>query len=165
MKTSHRSPFVQWLIVTVGLIAVGYILYWLYSRYGHRIHIFPAKDTHSWWGPMFPALTGTVQGIFFGIWGTWASITAERQKNSAPVHRLLKAMMSVGAIQVALSILAFANIGGDVAGRQPFYVWFPLLLTGGILLGVGWLNLFFLNREDRKKTIEQELLKMKAMDS
>jgi len=114
---------------------------------------------------MFPALTGTVQGIFFGIWGTWASITAERQKNSAPVHRLLKAMMSVGAIQVALSILAFANIGGDVAGRQPFYVWFPLLLTGGILLGVGWLNLFFLNREDRKKTIEQELLKMKAMDS
>jgi MFS family permease len=69
---------------------------------------------------------GSVVGILGGVSGTLAGILAPRGKARRFVMTLFISMIAVGAVVLGVGIVA-------VIVGQPYAVWYPLVLLGGIM--------------------------------
>lgn len=103
---------------------------------------------------------------FFGVWlglghaavaigvAGWSAWLMWRGVGRTVVKRALLAMMSFGAVALVLGL--FALLSG-----QPFRVWYPLTMMGGVSMAVWLPNLFaiewFYRRGDARRLAAEEL--------
>lgn len=82
-----------------------------------------------WWTAQqagwFGAIGGSTLGILGGILGTLGGFCAPRGKCKGLVFSLIGIMLSLGAVSLVAGIVA-------VIAGQPYHVFYPLLLLGGI---------------------------------
>jgi len=82
-----------------------------------------------WWTDQQSALIGTICGPAFGIFGavfgTVAGIFVPRGKLKRTVYAMTGLLVAVGIAGLVLGLFALAS-------RQPYVVWYPLVLLGGI---------------------------------
>lgn len=83
-----------------------------------------------WWsafdGALFGAIGGSIIGVAGGILGAAAGVLAPRGKGRRIVLGTYFALMATGTILLIAGVYA-------VASGQPYHVWYPLVLIGGIL--------------------------------
>ncbi len=83
-----------------------------------------------WWtayeGNLFGAIGGSVIGIVGGTLGALAGVLAPRGKGRGPILGSFVALILLGVAMLALGLIA-------VLRGQPYHVWYPLVLCGGIL--------------------------------
>ena len=83
-----------------------------------------------WWtsqqAGLIGGIAGSVVGVLGGIAGTLAGTLAPRGKARGFVMGLFVSMLAVGIVTLAVGIVA-------VAIGQPYAVWYPLVLLGGIM--------------------------------
>ena len=83
-----------------------------------------------WWNPqnagLIGGIGGAVLGILGGIAGTLAGALAPRGKAKRLVMTLFISMFTGGIVALAIGIVAL-TVG------QPYAVWYPLVLFGGIM--------------------------------
>lgn len=89
-------------------------------------------------GAWFGGLAGGLGGVLMGVIGGLTPWLAMRGKGGRPVVSALSALLTVfGVLSAIVGIIA-------VAVGQPYMIWYPLLLVGVIMGGVGALMLFVL---------------------
>jgi len=74
-------------------------------------------------------IAGAVIGIGGGIWGIMAGIYARKGKFKTFALTLPVVAIGLGIVSLCAGIVALAT-------RQPYHVWYPLMLTGVILVAV-----------------------------
>ena len=116
--------------------------------------LMPADHANAWWSATEAAWIGGGIGGAIGLIGAAFGILA-----GFGLARRLVIGLAVGMIASGLVTL-LAGIGAVTTG-QPYHVYYPLLLIGGITTFVFGLNLPFVFRRYQ----QQELQKMSAMDS
>ena len=83
-----------------------------------------------WWtsqqAGLIGGIAGSVVGVLGGIAGTLAGTLAPRGKARGFVMGLFVSMLAAGIVTLAVGIVA-------VAIGQPYAVWYPLVLLGGIM--------------------------------
>lgn len=83
----------------------------------------------AWWSDQTAALCGGIAGGVVGLLGavigTVGGICAPRGKCKSLVYSLLAVAVCTGVIALAAGILA-------LAAHQPYAVWYPLVLLGGL---------------------------------
>lgn len=106
-----------------------------------------------WWSGAMGGLIGGIAGSVIGCWGGLVGVLAGLGKGRGFVLGSVKAMMAIGVA---------ALLGGMVAVMkgQPYAVYYPPVLLGGICVLVPGLNL----RSIRRRYEQLELRKMTAMD-
>lgn len=81
----------------------------------------------AWWSDQTAGLVGgiagSVVGILGGTLGTLAGICAPKGKCKSLVYALTGLIITSGVITLVVGIVA-------VVLRQPFFVWYPLILVG-----------------------------------
>ncbi len=112
--------------------------------------------TEPWFDPIrFGALYGGVGGGLLGslggILGAAAGVLAPRGKGRGIILGAFTVLLAVGAGNLAIGLYA-------LIARQPFGIWYPLLLIGGILTVV----LGALRPVVRRRYEESEMRKMEA---
>jgi hypothetical protein len=85
--------------------------------------------TTAWWTPPIGNRIGTVTGILGGLAGVLIGVLGGRGRAPRLVMGLLTAMLVIGILCLAVAI-------GAITARQPYHVWYPLLLPGVILTAV-----------------------------
>jgi hypothetical protein len=84
-----------------------------------------------WWtnqqAGLLGAIGGSVIGIVGGVFGTIAGTCVPRGKAKPFLYGFMALMLVVGAVGLVMGLAALAI-------HQPYAVWYPLLLAGGILL-------------------------------
>ena len=114
----------------------------------------PLVVAGQWWSERTAWLMGGIMGSVLGCVGALIGVLSSRGKARARVAGMLVGMLIVGAV---------ALTAGDVAllKAQPYAVYYPLLLTGGlcILLPGGLLGVI------RRRYQELELRKIGAADA
>jgi hypothetical protein len=103
-----------------------------------------------WKAGMVGGIAGSVIGIFGGIIGTMCSLGRGRRF----VLACMKILIALGALSLIAGLVALAK-------SQPYAVYYPLLLCGGILV----LLLGFNYRTVRRRFEEIELRKMDSIDA
>jgi ABC-type spermidine/putrescine transport system permease subunit II len=98
-------------------------------------------------------LLGGITGSVVGCMGALVGVLAHRGRGRRLALGFLKALLAVGAVSLALGILA-------VLRSQPYEVFYPLLLEGAICLGLP----LFLQRVVRRRYEEIELRRISARD-
>lgn len=82
-----------------------------------------------WWtdgqAGLFGAIAGGGLGVLGGVLGIVCGICAPRGKCKALVHGLAVFMLGAGVVSLIAGVIALAL-------RQPYGVWYPLLLIGFI---------------------------------
>ena len=68
---------------------------------------------------------GTVCGVFGALLGTVGGICAPRGKCKGLVHLLIMGPLCLGALWLVAGVVA-------IVMGQPYHVWYPLVLLGGI---------------------------------
>jgi hypothetical protein len=110
--------------------------------------------SHSWWsakqGGMIGGIGGSVIGCFGGLLGCLAGMGKAR-----------KFVLTATKIFIVLGI--FLTIAGLVAVvlKQPYAVWYVLLLSGVILTSVFWTNL----RPIKRRYDDLEIRRMASIDA
>ena len=83
-----------------------------------------------WWtahhGALFGAIGGSALGVIGGTVGAAAGLLAPRGRYRGLVMGAMVALVTVGIVILAAGIVA-------VIGHQPYHVWYPPVLCGGIL--------------------------------
>jgi MFS family permease len=83
-----------------------------------------------WWnaydGNMIGAIGGSAVGILGGCLGVAAGYFAPRGKVKSIIFGGFAVMIAFGAVTLAAGLLAITT-------SQPRYVWYPLMLIGGII--------------------------------
>jgi hypothetical protein len=107
-----------------------------------------------WWSDRTGGLIGAFFGITMGTMGGVIGWLSSRGKARNLVLALVRAMQIIGVGCLALGIVA-------VALRQPYAVYYPMVLVGILcpVLGMG------LRSTIRRRYDEVELRKMSAMDA
>lgn len=114
----------------------------------------PLAASGQWFSTRNGVLVGAIGGTVIGLWGALIGVLAARGRAKSFV------LMSAGALFVV-------GIAALVAGltallmRQPYAVYYPLLLVGGILA----FAMFALRRSLPQRYEAFELDRMRAMDS
>ena len=89
-----------------------------------------AEEGQAWWsertGGLIGGLLGSVIGIFGGVFGTICGFLVQRGKGKRWILGMIYSSIAVGAV-LLIGGLAALCIG------QPYHVWYPLLLCGGIM--------------------------------
>ena len=82
-----------------------------------------------WWnaqdGSLYGAIGGSALGVFAGTLGAFAGYLAPRGKAKRLVYSLFLLIIAAGIGALGVGVFALAT-------GQPGYVWYPLLLAGGI---------------------------------
>lgn len=114
---------------------------------------------HPWWtdqqAGLIGAIGGSAIGLFGGIYGTVAGICGPRGKCKTLVFAMTYVAIVVGWSLVGLGIIALTQ-------HQPYAVWYPLLLGGG-MDGVLFTAFFFMvkarYREAENRRLDAEQLR------
>lgn len=109
---------------------------------------------HGWWPERRAGWFGAVGGAMFGLWGALIGVLAHRGRGRGIVMGSLWALIGIGAMALLLGAIA-------VFVGQPYHVWYPLLLLGGILVAVTLGN----RRGIGKRYLEAEERRMAAADA
>jgi hypothetical protein len=92
-----------------------------------------------WWtdqqAGLWGGILGTAIGVLGGIFGTLVGICAPKGKCKRAVYALTAFLVAAGVMLLIGGVVA-------LAGGQPYGVWYPLTLSGGILTLVIGLNFF-----------------------
>jgi hypothetical protein len=132
------------LVINVVLVDTG------------TVYLGPLKlieYTNSWWSEQSGGWIGGIGGGVFGILGAMIGVLAGLGKARRFVLTLTTILALLGAVGLILGGVAFLL-------KQPYAVYYPLLLCGVILAAVCGGNLPVL----RRRYEEMELRKMSAMD-
>ena len=83
-----------------------------------------------WWtgqeAGLFGGIGGSVIGILGGVLGTMAGTLAPRGKARGLVVGSFVVCIVAGVVILTIGLVA-------LGGGQPYHVWYPLILSGGIL--------------------------------
>ena len=107
-----------------------------------------------WWSERFGSLAGAILGSLFGVLGALIGVLGGRGRARRLVLLLLVGMVAVGGSLALVGVVAAWS-------SQPRYVWYPLLLVGGISAVVGLVVLPGV----RRRYAADELRRIEAMDS
>lgn len=107
-----------------------------------------------WWSERTAGLIGGIGGALLGVLGGLLGSLAARGKARAFVVTTLTALMALGGILAMIGLAALAL-------RQPYAVWFPLILIAVLLLSILPSRL----RHYRRQYEELELRRMASMDA
>ena len=113
----------------------------------------PASPILAWWSNRQAGLIGGIGGSVFGCLGALVGVVGGRGRARRFVLGLLLAMAGCGAACLAVGIVAAVK-------SQPYHVYYPLLLLGGLLVVIplGLLPVM------KRRYAQLELRKMSAMD-
>jgi hypothetical protein len=114
----------------------------------------PLAVKGAWWSGRIGGLVGGLTGGLLGCLGALVGVLGGLGKGRRVVMGLLGLMLAIGAVALALGVVA-------VLRSQPYAVFYPLLLVG-ILCSV--VPLFSL-RSLRRRYEEVELRRMRALDA
>lgn len=112
-----------------------------------------AKSSGEWWSDRSSGWIGGIGGSIIGCFGALLGLLATRGKARTFVVASLQTMAAAGALLTIAGVVA-------VCLRQPYAVWFPLLL-GGVILGC----LVFQLPEVTRRYDELELRRMNSIDA
>jgi hypothetical protein len=119
---------------------------------------YTISSSNSWWsdrtGSLVGGWGGGIIGCIGGLIGGLIGVLGSMGKGRGFVIALLKILTGLGLLLSVAGIVALAQ-------RQPYGVWYPLLLTGIILLAVCPRSLLTIGRRHQ----EQELRRMQALDA
>ncbi|MEJ0088784.1 MAG: hypothetical protein WDM80_03385 [Limisphaerales bacterium] len=128
------------------------------SLAGHgTVYIRPIKllgVTSSWWSPQQADLMGGVGGSIIGCFGALLGILASKGKARHFVLTTTKIFIGLGILLTIAGLVA-------VVSKQPYAVWYALLLPGVILTLVFSLNLHSIQR----RYDELEIRRMTSVDT
>src|SRR5579862_6538529 len=83
-----------------------------------------------WWtahdGALYGAIGGSVLGVVGGTLGAAAGVLAPRGRQRRLVLGAMVGLVGAGVVALGAGVVA-------VIGGQPYHVWYPLVLCGGIL--------------------------------
>ncbi|MGE0488976.1 MAG: hypothetical protein AB7S38_07145 [Vulcanimicrobiota bacterium] len=111
-----------------------------------------ASGSAGWWGGPTGGLVGAAVGSLLGLLGALVGWMAQRRQDSAAV--ICRAAGTLGLL------LALAGTGAAALG-QPYHVYYPLLLCGGLAAVIFGLQAVNLQRQRTR----HELGRMAAMDA
>jgi hypothetical protein len=94
------------------------------------------------------AFGGAAIGVLGGAWGTMAGIFASKGKLKRLVLTFALALIITGAISLCTGITALIT-------RQPYHVWYPFALIGGILTAVLIPNYFIIKNIYKKSEMKK----------
>ena len=114
----------------------------------------PLDSSGAWWSSRDAGILGGIAGLVIGTLGTVLGWLGSAGRAKAFVLNTLKAVAWVGVAVFVLGAFAFVR-------SQPYEVYYPLLLLGGIAATVG----FFLPRSVSKRYADLELRRMQALDA
>jgi hypothetical protein len=109
--------------------------------------------SQAWWSSRQSGLIGGILGSFAGILGGVLGCLAGSGKARRFVLLTHKSMIALGWILLAFGIVAVAN-------GQPYHVWYPLLLGGGLATVIFWALLPIV----RKRYNDLELRRIASVD-
>jgi hypothetical protein len=113
-----------------------------------------AGPANAWWADRSAGLIGGIGGGFIGCLGTLLAWLASKGKARGFVLAIQKGLIVLGGLLVAAGLAALGL-------RQPYAVWFVLLLVGVLLLGIFPFRL----RQSQRTYNDLELRKMTALDA
>lgn len=113
-----------------------------------------AGSTEAWWPDWAGGLIGGLGGALLGSMGSLLAWLAAKGKARDFVLLSLKSLIAVGVLSSAAGFLALGL-------KQPYGVWFVLLLGGVLLLAI----LPFRLRDYQRRYQELEMRKMTALDA
>jgi hypothetical protein len=114
----------------------------------------PTGQANAWWSDRRAGLLGGLAGSALGILGAAIGWLGSIGRGRSFVFGTLKALAWLGITALALGVAALAS-------GQPYAVYYPLLLLGGIGAALG----FTLPRSLSKRYEELELRRMQALDA
>ncbi len=83
----------------------------------------------SWWPVTWSGWIGGIVGTVFGCWCTLIGFLSQKGKARSFVMASWVVNVAVGSVSLVIGLIALAM-------KQPYHVWYPLILIGVILLGV-----------------------------
>jgi hypothetical protein len=113
-----------------------------------------ALNRAGWWGDRQGGMMGAAIGCIGGLYGTVIGLLVPRGKARRFVLSLMMTMAGSGSVMLMVGLVALAL-------RQPYAVWYPLVMSG-VILGILSLSLL----PGVKRQYDQiELRRMTAMDA
>ena len=113
-----------------------------------------ASPSHNWWSGRVAGLIGGIGGSVIGCLGALIGCLAGTGKARRFVLSLTKILIGLGILLTLTGVVA-------VVLRQPYEVWYPLLLAGVVLASVLGINL----RSIKKRYDDLEIRRMNAIDA
>jgi hypothetical protein len=113
-----------------------------------------AKTFNSWWLPQQAGLLGGIGGALIGCFGGLIGLLASKGKARNFVLGAVKFFIALGILLIITGLVAMAL-------KQPYAVWYALLLPGVILVLVFSLNLHSIQR----RYDELEIRRMTSIDT
>jgi len=111
------------------------------------------QPSRHWWSGRQAGLVGAIAGMVIGCWGALVGVLGGRGKARRLVMSLLWGMAACGAMLFVVGLTALFR-------SQPYHVYYPLLLCGGITLGIS----LGLGPVMKRRYAQIELRKISAMD-
>lgn len=122
--------------------------------YLRQIKLLAYSRSSNWWSPQLSALLGGIGGSLIGCCGGLIGCLAGLGKARRFVLAMTKTFIALGIV------LTLAGIAAVVC-QQPYAVWYPLLLLGGIMTLVCGVNLYPI----KKRYDDLEIRRMTSMDA
>jgi hypothetical protein len=137
----------------INLVLPGRGTVWLGPMRLERVASQAGGVRGAWWSVRFGSLAGAVLGSLGGVVGALIGVLGGLGRARRLVLSLLVGMVGVGG--------SLALLGAAAAwSSQPRYVWYPLLMIGGLAAVVG----FVILPAVRRRYAADELRRIAAMD-
>lgn len=113
-----------------------------------------ASGAAAWWGPRQGGRIGGMLGTALGLYGALIGILASRGRGRRVAFSLMVAVGVACAVMLGVGIVA-------LVGGQPYAVWYPLVLAGGLgaVLSAGLVPVM------KRRFEDAEMRKMMALDA
>jgi len=85
----------------------------------------PLRDPTAWWDSIAGGLIGGLAGVILGLWGAVTGILAAKDKGKEFVRSSFPVVLAAGLLSLAAGAVALLR-------KQPYEVYYPLLLSGGL---------------------------------